>query len=133
MIMEGTEVPIFGDGSLERDYTYIDDIVDGILQALDTPAKFEVFNLGNSHPIRIDEMVETLGRALEKPVRRRFVPTPAGEMLLTHADLTKSHRALGYSPKVSFQQGTQQFAEWLKSRASSPHGIHLLSNHPAAH
>ena len=90
MIMEGKEVPIFGDGSLERDYTYIDDIVDGILRALDAPGQFDVYNIGNSHPIRIDEMVDTLGRALQKPVRRKFIPTPAGEMLLTHADLTKA-------------------------------------------
>jgi UDP-glucuronate 4-epimerase len=116
MIMEGKEVPIFGDGSLERDYTYIDDIVDGILRALDAPGKFEVFNIGNSHPIRIDEMVDTLGRTLGKTVRRKFIPTPAGEMLLTHADLTKSRQVLGYSPKVSFPEGIRRFVEWLKSR-----------------
>ena len=116
MIMEGKEVPIFGDGSLERDYTYIDDIVDGILRALDAPGKFDVYNIGNSHPVRIDEMVDTLGRALGKPVRRKFIPTPAGEMILTHADLTKARQVLGYSPKVSFEEGIRRFAEWLKSR-----------------
>ena len=116
MIMEGKEVPIFGDGSLERDYTYIDDTVDGILRALDAPGKFDVFNIGNSHPVRIDEMVDTLGRALGKPVRRKFIPTPAGEMVLTHADLTKASQVLGYSPKVSFEEGIRRFAEWLKSR-----------------
>src|SRR5271157_1517953 len=76
MIMEGKEVPIFGDGSLERDYTYVDDVVDGSLLALDAPGEFDVFNLGNSNPVRIDEMVNTLGRALGKPVRRKFIPTP---------------------------------------------------------
>ena len=116
MILEGKEVPIFGDGSLRRDYTYIDDIVDGILQALAAPGKFDVFNLGNSHPVRIDEMVDTLGRALGKPVRKSFVPTPAGEMILTHADLTKARQILGYAPKVSFDGGIRRFAEWLKSR-----------------
>ncbi len=116
MIMEGNEVPIFGDGSLERDYTYIDDTVDGIVRALDAPGKFEVFNIGNSHPVRIDEMVDTLGKALGKPVRRKFMPIPAGEMILTHADLAKARQVLGYSPKVSFQEGIRRFAEWLKSR-----------------
>jgi len=116
MIMQGKEVPIFGDGSLERDYTYIDDIVDGILRALDAPGKFDVFNIGNSHPVRIDEMVDTLGRALGKAVRRKFIPTPAGEMVLTHADLTKASQVLGYSPKVSFEEGIRRFAEWMKSR-----------------
>jgi len=116
MIMEGKEVPIFGDGSLERDYTYIDDTVDGILRALRVPGKFDVFNIGNSHPVRIDTMVDTLGRALGKAVRRKFIPTPAGEMVLTHADLTKACQVLGYSPKVGFEEGIHRFAEWLKSR-----------------
>jgi UDP-glucuronate 4-epimerase len=117
LILEGREVPIFGDGSLERDYTYIDDIVDGIRRALEAPGNFDVFNIGNSHPVRIDEMVDTLGQALGKPVRRKFIPTPAGEMLLTHADLTLARQALGYSPTVSFSEGIRRFAEWLKSRA----------------
>jgi UDP-glucuronate 4-epimerase len=116
MIMEGKEVPLFEDGSLERDYTYIDDTVDGILRALEAPGKFDVFNIGSSHPMRIDEVVNILGRALEKPVRRKFIPIPAGEMALTHADLTKARQVLGYSPKVSFQEGIRRFAEWLKSR-----------------
>ena len=81
MIMEGKEVPMFGDGSLERDYTYIDDIVDGILCALESPGGFQVYNIGNSHPVRIDEMVNALERALQQPVRRKFVATPAGEMV----------------------------------------------------
>jgi UDP-glucuronate 4-epimerase len=116
LIMEGKEVPIFGDGSLQRDYTYIEDIVDGILRALAAPGNFDVFNLGNSRPVRIDEMVDALGRALGKPVLKKFVPTPAGEMILTHADLTKARQVLDYSPKVSFEVGIGRFAEWLRSR-----------------
>ena len=116
LILEGKEVPIFGDGSLERDYTFIDDIVDGILLALHAPGQFDVFNIGNCHPVRIDAMVKTLGQALEMPVRCKFIPTPAGEMLLTHADLTKTRQILGYSPKVSFEEGMRRFAAWLKSQ-----------------
>jgi len=116
MIMEGKEVPLYGDGSLERDFTYIDDTVDGIFLALHAPGKFDVFNIGNSQPVRINEMVDTLGRALGKPVRRKFIPTPPGEMILTHADLTKARQVLGYSPKVSFEDGISRFVEWLKSR-----------------
>ena len=115
MILEGKAVPIFGDGSLERDYTYIDDIVDGILLALRAPGQFDVFNLGNAHPVRIDSMVKTLAEALERPVRCDFTATPSGEMVLTHADLTKAHRVLGYSPQVSFKDGIRRFAAWLKS------------------
>ncbi len=113
LILEGKEVPIFGDGSLERDYTYIDDIVEGILLALAAPGNFDVFNIGNSSPVSINQMVDTLGEALGKPVRRKFLPTPPGEMLLTHADLSRSRARLGYSPKVSFPEGIRRFAEWL--------------------
>ncbi|MFZ0964934.1 MAG: SDR family NAD(P)-dependent oxidoreductase [Terriglobia bacterium] len=120
LIMEGEEVPIFGDGSLERDYTYIDDIVEGIVRALDFAGGFEVFNLGNSHPVRIDAMVDALAQALGKRARRKYIPTPAGEMRLTHADLTRAREALGYSPKVGFDEGIRRFAEWLKAR-HSPH------------
>jgi UDP-glucuronate 4-epimerase len=115
LILEGKEVPIFGDGSLERDFTYIDDIVDGILLALQTKGEFDVFNIGNSHPVRINAMVNTLGKVLEMPVRCKFIPTPAGEMLMTHADLTKSHDLLGYTPKITFHEGIRRFAIWLKS------------------
>ena len=116
MILEGKEVPLFGDGSLQRDFTYIDDTVDGILLALHAAGNFDVFNIGNSHPVRIDEMVDTLAQALGKPARRKFIPIPPGEMTLTHADLTNARQVLGYSPKVSFPEGIRRFAEWLKSR-----------------
>jgi UDP-glucuronate 4-epimerase len=117
MILEGKEVPLYGDGSLQRDFTYVDDIVEGMICALDGPGGFDVFNLGNSHPVRIDYMVDALADALGKPVLKKFVPTPAGEMILTHADLAKSRQILGYSPTVSFQDGIRRFADWLKFRS----------------
>jgi UDP-glucuronate 4-epimerase len=116
LILAGAEVPFFGDGSLQRDFTYVDDIVDGIVRALDVPGPFAVFNLGNSHPVRLDYMVATLAQALGKTARRKFLPVPAGEMPLTHADLAKARRILGYSPQVSFEEGIQRFAQWLKAQ-----------------
>jgi UDP-glucuronate 4-epimerase len=116
LILAGAEVPFFGDGSLQRDFTYVDDIVDGIVRALDLTGPFAVFNLGNSHPVRLDYMVDTLERALGKTARRRFLPVPTGEMLLTHADLAKARQILGYSPQVSFEDGIQRFARWLKAQ-----------------
>ena len=113
MILRGEEVPIFGDGTLLRDYTYVDDIVDGIVLALNASGNFDVYNIGNANPISINEMVEMLGLALGKPVLRRYLATPAGEMLLTHADLTRAREALGYSPKVTFQEGIRRFADWI--------------------
>ena len=115
LILKGKDIPIFGEGTLQRDYTYVDDIVEGIVRSLEAPTGFSVFNLGNSHPVRIDEMVSALEQVLEKPAHRNFVRTPPGEMTLTHADLSKSRRELGYSPKTSFQEGIRRFGEWLRS------------------
>jgi len=116
LIVAGNEVPIFGDGSLERDFTYIEDIIEGIVRALEVPASFEIFNLGNAHPVRLDCMVRTLEQALKKPVRMKFLPIPPGEMLLTHADLTKARRILGYSPQIGFEDGIRRFVAWLEAQ-----------------
>jgi UDP-glucuronate 4-epimerase len=115
LILAGAEVPVYGDGSLQRDFTYVDDIVDGIVRALDAPGPFDVFNLGNSHPVRVDYMVDTLAQALGRPVRHRFLPAPTGEMTLTHADISKARQLLGYHPRVTFEEGIGKFAEWLRT------------------
>jgi len=117
MILDGKEVPLYNGGTLERDFTYIDDIVDGVELALGYRGNFDVFNLGNAKPVRVDVMVDTLARALGKPPSKKFVPAPAGEMALTHADLGKSRALLGYSPKVSFEEGMRRFAEWFRLRS----------------
>jgi UDP-glucuronate 4-epimerase len=116
LILQGAEVPLYGEGRLARDFTYVDDIVDGIVSALDAPGAFDIFNLGSSRPIRLDYMVEILAQALGKPAHRKFLPTPPGEMLLTHADLTKARQVLGYAPKISFEDGIRRFARWLQER-----------------
>ena len=118
LILAGDEVPVFGDGSLQRDFTYVDDIVEGMVRALEVPAAFEIVNLGNSHPVRVDHLVETLARELGKPARIKFITVPAGEMALTHADLSKARQLLGYSPKVSFEDGLRAYVAWLKARHS---------------
>ena len=118
LILEGKELPLFGDGSLQRDYTYVEDAVNGIVRAIDATGEFDVYNIGNAHPIRLDEMVDILAAALGKPARKKYLPLPSGEMLLTHADLAKAHQYLGYSPQVSFEEGIRRFATWLCSGRS---------------
>jgi UDP-glucuronate 4-epimerase len=116
LILKGEEVPIFGEGKLLRDYTYIEDIVEGITRAAHATGSFDVYNIGNAHPLSIREMVERLAEALGKPARLKYLPAPAGEMQLTHADLTKARQCLGYEPKVSFDEGIRRFAEWFKAQ-----------------
>jgi UDP-glucuronate 4-epimerase len=115
-------LPIFGDGSTGRDFTYVDDIVAGLLAALDyepaTRPRFEVFNLGNSHPVRLAELVEALERATGRKARRVAKPAQPGDVPLTWADLSKSKRLLGYEPQTSLDEGLRRFVAWY--RATDP-------------
>ena len=91
-------------------------MVSAIELALECDYPFEVFNVGNSRPVRLDYMIETLESAFGKKARRVFLPTPPGDMPVTFASLDKSRRLLGYSPKVSFEEGIRLFVEWFKRR-----------------
>jgi UDP-glucuronate 4-epimerase len=116
LIQEGKELPVFGDGSMSRDYTYVTDVVSAIDQALECDYPFEIFNVGNSRPVRLDYMIETLESALSKKARRIFLPTAPEDMPVTFASLEKSRRLLGYSPKVSFEEGMRLFVDWFRGQ-----------------
>jgi UDP-glucuronate 4-epimerase len=106
-------VPIYGDGTSQRDYTYIDDIVDGILAALDKPMGYEIINLGCGEPVVLLRVVELLERALGKKAKLQFLPMPPTDPPLTHADITKARKLLGYEPKVRIDEGIPRFVEWF--------------------
>ena len=118
LIEEGRELPVFGDGSMSRDYTYVTDAVWALERALECAYPFEVFNVGNSHPVRLDYMIDTLENALGKKGKRVVLPTPPGDMPVTFASLDKSRKLLGYNPKVSFEEGIRSFVDWFKKTAS---------------
>lgn len=108
-------VTLFGDGSSLRDYTYVDDITDGIAAAVPLRVRFEVFNLGSGNPIPLKRMVHLLERALGKPALLRMQKDQPADMPLTHADLNKAARVLGYAPKVPFEEGLARFAAWFRN------------------
>jgi UDP-glucuronate 4-epimerase len=116
LIEEGRELPVFGDGSMSRDYTYVSDVVAAFDQALAFRCPFEIFNLGNSRPIRLDYMIDTLESALGKKALRNVLPTPPEDMPVTFASLDKSRKLLGYSPKVPFEEGVRLFVEWFRGQ-----------------
>jgi len=116
LIQKGGVLPVFGDGSMSRDYTYVTDVVSAIELALECDYPFEVFNVGNSHPVRLDYMIDTLESALGKTAMRMYLPSQPVDMPVTFASLDKSRRLLGYSPKVSFEEGIRLFVEWFKRR-----------------
>jgi len=123
LIEAGKPVPVFGDGSTGRDYTFVDDIVAGVLAALEysppaTGAPFEIFNLGNSHPVKLNALLELLERVTGKKAIRDPQPLQPGDVPLTWADLSKSARLLGYRPATSLEAGLHKFVAWY--RAADP-------------
>jgi UDP-glucuronate 4-epimerase len=119
-IMNDQPIQIFNHGKMERDFTYITDIVDGIVAAIDMEAKQEVFNLGNNRPVPLLYFVTLLERALGKEAIKEFLPMQPGEVLTTYADIDKAQRMLGYSPKMSIEEGIQRFVNWfLKAKGNA--------------
>lgn len=116
LLHEDKEIPFFGDGTTERDYTYITDILDGIIKALiwvnNCEHRYEIFNLGESNTISLFEMISTLERVTGKKARLNKLPPQPGDVLRTYADISKSKRVLGYNPTVKFDEGIKMFYEW---------------------
>jgi UDP-glucuronate 4-epimerase len=114
LIDEGRPIELFNHGKMERDFTYIDDIVLGIVSALKAPIKFGLFNLGGSRPEPLLKLVEYLEENLQKKAVCRFLPMPKGEVLKTYADIQKSTALLGFQPKTSLKEGLRNFALWYQ-------------------
>lgn len=113
-IEEGQPVPVYGDGTARRDFTYIDDIVQGVLAALDRPFPFEVFNLGESDTIELRDLIRLMEQCLGKPARIEALPLQPGDMPVTFADITKAKALLGYRPGTPVKEGLRRFVAWFK-------------------
>jgi UDP-glucuronate 4-epimerase len=117
-ILAGESITLFGDGSQSRDYTYCDDIVAGIIRALDwtvtAPVGMDTFNLGGNQPMPLRDMVAKLGKALGREPKIEWAPMQPGDVQHTYADLSKSSTMLGYHPRVPFEEGLRRFATWLE-------------------
>jgi UDP-glucuronate 4-epimerase len=119
LMEEGKPIPVFGDGSMGRDYTYVDDIVAGVLSALEYPlppagVPFDVFNLGNSHPVKLAELIECLEAATGRRAIRDLRPLQPGDVPLTWADIGKASRLLGYRPQTRMEDGLKKFVAWYR-------------------
>jgi UDP-glucuronate 4-epimerase len=114
LITEGKPIPFFGDGSSGRDYTYIDDIVAGLTAALCYDCRYEIFNLGNSSPVRLTELVATLEAALGKKAALDRQHDQPGDVPITYADTCKARTLLGYNPTTTFCEGIERFVRWYR-------------------
>ena len=116
MIEDDKEIPVYGNGTTMRDYTYIDDIVDGIISAIEydkTP--YEIINLGGGSPITLKDMISTIEQVLGKKAKRNYLPPQAGDVDKTISDITKAEKLLRYKPKTTFEEGIKKFVKWRKN------------------
>jgi UDP-glucuronate 4-epimerase len=120
LIEDGRPVPMFGDGTTRRDYTYVGDIADGIVRAIAHCRGYDVYNLGNSNPIALSDLIAAIGRALGRtPLIERF-PEQPGDVRQTFASIDHARHDLGYEPTTGLDEGLARFVAWLRSSPSTP-------------
>ncbi len=110
----GKPIPIYGDGTSGRDYTYVDDIVEGILAGVSYETQYDIFNLGNSQPVKLLDLVHQLEKATRKRAVLDFLPSQPGDVPLTWADISKARRLLGYEPRTPLDIGIERFWAWYQ-------------------
>lgn len=116
-ILKGEPIEVYGEGKMARDFTYIDDIVDGVIGALDNPpmrGEHRVLNIGDSHPVGLMEMIETLETAIGRKAEKIMRPMQPGDVTATYADVSQLHALTGYQPRVMLAEGLQKFADWYR-------------------
>ncbi|GAB0155854.1 GDP-mannose 4,6-dehydratase [Chryseobacterium sp. Alg-005] len=117
LIAEDQEIPFYGDGTTARDYTYIDDIIDGIIKSISYLENnlniYEIINLGESEVINLSEMLSTIENTLDKTANKKVLPMQPGDVQKTNADIAKAKTLIGYQPDTHFQNGIKKFVEWF--------------------
>jgi UDP-glucuronate 4-epimerase len=119
LISEGHPIPVFGDGTTRRDYTYINDIISGIASAMNyEESLFEVINLGESQTVELSYLIEVIEKALGRRAIIDRRPPQAGDVPVTYADISKARRLLGYNPSTKIEEGIEKFVNWFKMKTS---------------
>jgi UDP-glucuronate 4-epimerase len=113
-ILEGRPIDVYNRGRMRRDFTYVTDIVDGIVAALDKGYPYEVFNLGDSHPTQLTRFIALLEKSLGRKAERNLLPLQPGDVLTTAADIASSRKKLGFRPKVRLEDGVPRFVAWYR-------------------
>jgi len=118
LIFSGEEIPVYGDGSTSRDYTYIADIVDGICRSIDYVENndniYEIFNIGSNSPVSLAEMIKTIEKVVGIKAKINRLPMQPGDVDRTYADVTKLKEMTGYNPSLTFEEGIRRFVSWYK-------------------
>ncbi len=114
MIFNQQPIPFFGDGDTARDYTFVSDIVAGIIAAHDNPNDFIIYNLGNSDPVKLAELVDTISEICGRPAILDEQPLPAGDVIQTYANIERARMRLGYEPRIDIKTGLGEFIDWYR-------------------
>ena len=117
LIEDGKPISIYGDGTMSRDFTYIDDIIDGTVAAIEKCGGFNIYNLGESSPITVNDLVVEIEKALGKKAIKEYVSLQPGDVDRTYADVSKAAKELGYKPATNIEKGLAEFVGWLRGSA----------------
>lgn len=115
-MLDGRSIDVFNDGKMERDFTYIDDVIEPLLRVLDDDpvrGRHEVYNIGGSSPVKLMDMIAALEKAMGRPVEKVMKPMQPGDVTRTYADVSKLERDYGYAPSIRIEEGLQRFADWF--------------------
>src|SRR6266545_3668927 len=129
LLWNGKPVPMYGDGSSRRDYTYVDDIVDGLVATLELAPGFEILNLGGADTTSLEDLVHWIAEELAVEPRIDYLPAQPGDVPITYADVSKAARLLGYAPKVPIREGLRRFVAWYRERQLDRKSTRLNSSH----
>lgn len=113
-IVEGEQIDVYNYGDMKRDFTYIDDIADGVISCLDNPFDYEIFNLGNNTPVKLLDFIQILENTLGMEAKKNMMPMQPGDMKVTYADISKSQDMLDYEPETGIEKGIEKFVDWYK-------------------
>jgi UDP-glucuronate 4-epimerase len=122
LIEAGRPIPVYGDGSTSRDYTYVGDIVDGVIRALDRCSGYRIYNLGESQPVTLADLIVALERTLGRKAIIDRQPMQPGDVNRTFADIDRARQELGYDPRTTLDEGLAGFVEWLRGPAGQTSG-----------
>lgn len=115
-IINDKEITLYGDGSTSRDYTYIDDTLNGILSAINCDLKFEIINIGAGNTIKLNDMVALIEKELNKSAIIQYLPMQKGDVFKTYSDITKAKKLLNWNPEIDFEKGLHKFIEFIRSQ-----------------
>lgn len=122
---QGRPIPKYGSGNSARDYTYIDDVVEGIIKAIEKKFDFEIFNLGNSNPITLNDLIEIMGRKMGVKLRVKRLPEQLGDAPITFAEISKAKKMLRWKPETDFEKGIEKFIKWYSQKEEFLNNLNL--------